>query len=81
MERDGIIQKLTEIFGQVFNQKDIVITDSLTADQVPKWDSLSHLTMIAEVEKQFQIKFKLKELVGMNNVGELIQLISAKTNA
>ncbi len=79
MERDEIIAKLTTVFETVFNQKGIVITNELTADMVPKWDSLSHLTMIAEVENVFQVKFKLKELVAMKNVGDLITLLISKT--
>jgi acyl carrier protein len=34
--------------------------------------------MIAEVEKHFEIKFKLKELIGMKNVGDMIDLILQK---
>ncbi|MBL7812155.1 MAG: acyl carrier protein [Bacteroidetes bacterium] len=79
MERDTIVQKLQEIFARVFQEPGIQIHDGLTAEQVSRWDSLSHLTMISDVEQSFGIKFKLKELIGMKNVGELIQLISQKT--
>lgn len=81
MDKTAIASGIQQIFASVFSQPDIVITPDLTADRVPKWDSLSHLTMIAEVEKHFQVKFKLKELVGMKNVGELIDLIHSKKTA
>lgn len=79
MEITEIKTNLKAIFSKVFQAHDIEITESLTADQVNKWDSLSHLTMIAEVESTFGIKFKLKELVGMKNVGDMITLIQEKT--
>ena len=79
MEIVEIKQLLKDVFSKVFQANDLEITEDLTADKVAKWDSLSHLTMISEVEKVFGIKFKLKELVNMKNVGDLIQMISEKT--
>ena len=57
METNIIREKLSGIFNQVFQCGAIEITDTLTADQVEKWDSLTHLTMIAEVESAFGIRF------------------------
>lgn len=79
METQEIRNKLSQIFNKVFQCGEITITDTLTADQVERWDSLTHLTMIAEVEQSFGIRFKLKELTGMKNTGELVQLIASKT--
>ena len=81
MNRDQIIAELTPLFHTVFNNSDIVITDDLNAEKVDQWDSLTHLNMIAEVEKHFGVKFKLKELIGMKNVGDMIDLILSKKGA
>ena len=78
MDRALITQELQLIFAKVFRNPEIEITDALNAEQVPGWDSLTHLSMIADVESHFQIKFKLKELIGMKNVGDMIDLIIAK---
>ncbi len=37
--------------------------------------------MIAEVESEFGVKFKLKELISMKNVGDMIRLIIEKKQA
>lgn len=81
MEKEALKNRLAVIFEKVFRTKGIEIKESLTADQVDGWDSLSHLTMIAEVESSFGIKFKLKELVTMKNVGDLMELILSKTGS
>lgn len=81
MEVTEIKTTLSSVFDKVFHTQGIEIVETLTADQVERWDSLSHLTMIAEVESVFGIKFKLKELVAMKNVGDLIDLIFSKTNS
>lgn len=80
MEKEQIKQQLKPIFEQVFNTSGIEITETLNAEQVERWDSLTHLTMIAEVENHFGVKFKLKELIGMKNVGDMIELIISKTS-
>ncbi len=78
MERTDIVTKLTPIFKKVFNDDSIIITDGLTANDVANWDSLSHMLLIAEVETGFAIKFKLKDLNKMRNVGDMIDIISSK---
>jgi acyl carrier protein len=77
MEQDTI-NRLNNIFRQVFEDSSIQVSREMTASDVEKWDSLSHLTMIAAVEKEFWIKFKLKELVSMKNVGDLLTAIASK---
>ena len=81
MNREEITTALSPIFHRVFNNDEIIITDDLNAEKVNQWDSLTHLNMIAEVEKHFGVKFKLKELIGMKNVGDMIDLILSKKGA
>jgi acyl carrier protein len=42
---------------------------------------LRHIQLISEVERAFRIKFKLREIVSMKNVGDLIDLIHIKRAA
>jgi len=54
------------------------MTDELTANDVAGWDSLSHVGIIVGIEAAFNIKFKLKDLNGMNTMGNIIELIRSK---
>lgn len=78
MERTEIVERLTVIFRNVFTDNGLVITDEMTSNDVEKWDSLTHMLMISEVETAFGIKFKLKDLNKMKNVGNLIEIIQTK---
>jgi len=78
MEREEIVQKLTPVFRNIFNDQTLQITDELKAADVENWDSLSHMLLITEVENTFSIKFKLKELNKMVNVGAMITIINSK---
>ena len=78
MDRALITEKLTTIFRSVFNDQAIVLRDDLTANDVANWDSLSHMLMIREAEKEFSVKFKLKELGKLEDVKSLIDLLEQK---
>jgi acyl carrier protein len=78
MERNAIIEKITPVFRKVLNNPSIIIVDELSANNVDNWDSLSHMLLISEIEEVLNIKFKLKELNKMKNVGDLISIIITK---
>lgn len=78
MEKAEIVKKLTPVFRKVFANTTLVLTDELSAFDVENWDSLSHMLLIAEVESNFAIKFRLKDLNKMSNVGDMIDIISSK---
>ena len=78
MDQSSINEKLTKIFHEIFSNPSIVLSESLTANDVDNWDSLTHMILITEIETQFDIKFKLKELNKMKNVGDLIEIITLK---
>ena len=80
MEKSMITEQLTEIFRRVLGVKDLTLSDDMTADDVDTWDSLSHMLLITEIEDQFNIKFRLRELNKMKNIGALIDILAGKLN-
>lgn len=78
MERSVIIEKLTAVFQEVFNDSNIVLRNDMTSNDVDNWDSLTHMLMITKVEEVFGIKFKLKELNKLKMVGDLINTVESK---
>lgn len=78
MERTELASKLTSIFRKVFSNDSIILTNELTANDVDHWDSLSHMLLITEIENAFSIKFRLKDLNKMKNVGDMIEIIISK---
>ena len=74
MSRQEIFEKLNEIFSDVFDEE-ITVTPETTADDIEDWDSLTHITLISEVEDAFDIKFAMKDVLGMKNVGEMADII------
>ena len=73
-----IIEQLNEFFEDLFGLNNIVISRETTAADVKGWDSLMHITLVSEVEEVFGIKFTMKQILEMQNVGEMIDLIIEK---
>ncbi len=78
MERTEIIEKLTTIFRSVFKDSSLVLRDDMVATDVPEWNSMSYVEMLAQAASVFNIKFKMKDLANMQNVGDLINVIENK---
>ena len=75
MERDEIFKKVNEIFVDVFDDDSIVMGEETSAKDIEDWDSLTHITLISAVEEEFGIKFSMKDVLGMKNVGEMVDII------
>ena len=78
MTKNNVLLKLTNIFREIFNDREIVINSKMTAQDIDNWDSLTHMLLISKIEEEFEIKFKLKELNNLNNVGNLANIINEK---
>jgi acyl carrier protein len=78
MKKKEILEKLTVIFRTSFNDSELVLNDEMSAKDVDDWDSLTHMLMISEVESQFGIRFKLKELNQLKTVGDMATILEDK---
>ena len=78
MNKIEILKKLTAIFCEVFNDSSLILRDEMTASDVENWDSLTHMIMISKVEEGFGVKFKLKELNKLKQVGDIISILEEK---
>lgn len=75
MPREEAAARLTEIMCNVFDADDLEYHDSLTADAVEGWDSLSHVRFLIAVEKSFGFRFTSAEIDGFKNIGEVLDVI------
>ena len=75
---NNIINRLTEVFRDVFDDDSITISPATTSADIEDWDSIEHINLIGAVEDEFGLRFKMKEVSGMKNVGEMINNISER---
>ncbi|MCM1507060.1 MAG: acyl carrier protein [Ruminococcus flavefaciens] len=78
MNKNEIVKRLTEVFRDIFDDDSIVITEKTTANDIDDWDSIEHINLIGAVEEEFSMRFKMREVSGMKNVGEMIDIIAQR---
>jgi acyl carrier protein len=81
MTGDELLPEVQEIFRDVLDEPDLVLSRHSNAENVPDWDSLAHVNLITAIEKRYKVKFALGELQNLKHMGDLLDLLSAKLNA
>lgn len=80
MNRAEVMAKVEEIFKDVFDDDDLVLTDETNAEDIEDWDSLEQINLIVNMESTFSVKFNLEEVNQLKNVGEMVDMICEKMN-
>jgi acyl carrier protein len=78
MSQDALLGRLNEVFRSVFDDPNLTVSPATTAKDVPGWDSIVHITLVIEVEREFGVKFQMSEIEKLRNVGDLLAILAAK---
>ena len=78
MSREEIFDEVRKIFWTIFDDEDIEIVDETNSDDIEDWDSLEHVNLVVAMEKKFNLKFDMKAVGQLKNVGEMVDLIKEK---
>ena len=81
MTRAEIMEKIQGICKDVFEDEAVVITEETTAADVDGWDSLTHLSLMNELEEAFDVEFMLDEVIGAAKIGDLVDIIEQRIKA
>ena len=75
VSREEVFERVTDIFRDVFDDDELVISDSTNSEDIEDWDSLEHIQLIVGMEKEFKVKFDIKTVKSLENVGQMVDLI------
>lgn len=75
----SILDRLTDILRDVFDQDDLVATPQMTARDVEGWDSLGNVQVFLAVEQRFKVRFSAAEIGSIDDVGDLVAMIAKKS--
>ena len=78
LSKDEIIERLDDVFRDVFDDDTLEVDENTTADDIEDWDSIEHITLIGAVEDEFKMRVKMGEVSGMKDVGEMIGIIEQR---
>lgn len=75
MDRKEIFEKLTEIFRDVMDNDEIVLNETTSSNDIDEWDSLAQTLLLAQIQKEYNIRFLLADTIRWKNVGEMVDTI------
>jgi acyl carrier protein len=79
MNRDQITLIVQDIVRDILDNDSLLISDTMSAQDVDNWDSLAHISIITAIEKQLNIHFNISEIENMDNIGNIINLLEKKS--
>ncbi|MBF0875666.1 acyl carrier protein [Gluconobacter cerevisiae] len=80
MNRNDVVEQITKIFQDVFDDPNLTLKDDTTAQDVPGWDSVAMINIIVAIEEHFNIRLKTREIDGLKSVGDLYETVLAKVS-
>lgn len=72
------LKEIESIFRQVFRDDSLRLKNDTTANDIDGWDSITHMRLLNEVEKYFNVDFTYKEVRALKSIGDLVDLVSSK---
>lgn len=64
------MKSLEQIFADSLAIQLSDISDTLTYQSIPQWDSVAHMTLIAAVEDEYGIMLDTDDIIDMSSVGK-----------
>ena len=63
------------LITKTFNEKPENIRPDTLKDDIPNWDSIGTISLMAELDEQFGIMLEEKEIRSFNRVGDILQVL------
>jgi acyl carrier protein len=79
MTKEQALSVIRPIFRSVFKSPSLFVEFHTSMDDIEDWDSLTHVVLIDSIEKHLGIKFELRDMLDMENIGDICNSIVAKS--
>ena len=64
-----------EIIGKVFNVSPEGLNGLFSRNTIEAWDSMGHINLIMEIEKQYNVHVSIADAVDMVDVGKIKEIL------
>lgn len=77
--RTDTLHRVQSIVADILALPDLQLREEMTAQDVPGWDSLTHVQIIIAIEQTYGFRFSFAEVAQLQNAGDLVGTILAKS--
>ena len=61
------IEKYQKCFTEALGVEKSVVNENLKYNEIPEWDSIGHMTLISNLEDEFEISFETDDIVDFSS--------------
>ena len=79
MSEAEVLEKITAIMREFFDEYDGPIENETNAADIDQWDSLANVQFMVLIEQSFKLRFATNEITHLKDLGELVGLVCQKT--
>lgn len=72
------MEQLNKIISELFGLSVEALTDEISMQQTAKWDSLTHMKLIAGIEESFNIELEMDDIMDMTTVGAIRSILESR---
>lgn len=69
-------EKLRAIFAESLNIDVAQVTDDLTYNSIPEWDSVAHMALIAEIDDAFDTMLDTDDVLDMSTFAKAKEILA-----
>ena len=73
-----MIEKIQEIFKDVFDNEELLVEEKTTSEDIEEWDSMAQIDIVVALENEFQIKFTIEEVQKLTSIKSMMSTLSKK---
>ena len=77
-DQNHILMNVQTAFKSAFDIDPNTVTMETTASDIAGWDSVGHLSLAGNLEEVFGISLDVDDLMEMENVREIVRIVSNK---
>ena len=70
------IEKLHAAFATGLHIDIARITDELSYESIPKWDSVGHMALVVEIESAFDVMLDTDDIVNLSSVAKAKEILA-----
>jgi acyl carrier protein len=76
MESELMESKLKTIFADSLDIDQSIVTDNLRYAEIPQWDSVAHMALMAYIEVGFDIMIDTEDVIDMSSFEKAKQIVT-----
>ena len=75
------MKKLNCLFREIIGVSPENRSEEVTMDGTEDWDSMAHMTLITQLEEEFEISLGAEEIMAMTSFSKIEEIVSSKIDS